>query len=271
MAVTALASGSSGMSALSTQLDVIANNLANINTTGFKAFRTNLEDLAYQERQQPGVENGTTNDDPTPAGLYVGLGVRVSNTQQDFSQGNPTQTGRPLDIMIDGDGFLPVQINPDVGGGQGYTRAGNLFVNAEGELVVGSRIGPRLDPPVNVGDIQASQINISAEGVVSTIDANGTPSELGRIQLANFINPQGLEAVGGNVLIESPASGPAIAGDPLTSGLGGIVQNHLEASNVDPVLELVQLIKTQRAFEFNSQSIQAADEALQAIGNLRRS
>ncbi len=268
MAVTALYSGSSGMSALSTQLDVLANNLANINTTGFKSFRANLEDLGYQERAQPGVENGAGS--LTPAGLFVGMGTRVANTQQDFGQGEPVNTNRPLDIMIDGDGFFRVAISPDVGGGEGFTRAGNLFINPDGDLVVGSRLGPRLDPSINVGDINASEISIGPEGQVAAVDANGAATNIGQIDLANFINPEGLEAIGGNILIASPASGTAIDGTPNGDGFGAILQGSLEASNVDPVLELVQLIKTQRAFEFNSQTIQAADEALQVVGNLRR-
>ena len=255
---------------MSTRLDVVANNLANINTTGFKAFRANLEDLAYQERAQPGVENVL--GDPSPAGLYVGLGTRISNTQQDFRQGAPVPTDRPLDLTIDGNGFFMVAINPEIGDGVGYTRSGNLFRNADGDLVLGNSTGPRLEPPINIPtDVDISEISISAEGIVSYIEVGSdTESQAGQIQLANFVNPPGLQAIGGNILVPTPASGPAIEGNPGEDSLGNIQQGVLEGSNVDPVLELVDLIKTQRAFEFNSQSIQAADEALTQLANLRR-
>ena len=269
MAITALGSASSGLSALGTQLDITSNNLANINTTGFKSFRANLEDLSYQVRAQPGVENAQ--GDRTPSGLLVGLGVRVSNTQQNFSQGNSVATGQPLDLMISGEGFFKVEVPPDASpDGIAYTRAGNFFTNVDGEIVLGSRLGPRIDPNITVPDF-TSTISIQPDGTVTFADNAGNELGTANLEIANFVNPAGLQAIGGNLLIETEASGPPNAdGEPLTPGLGSVEQGFLEGSNVDPVLELVDLIRTQRAFEFNSQSIQAADEALSVIGNIRR-
>jgi len=268
MAISALASASSGLSALSTQLDITSNNLANINTTGFKSFRANLEDLAYQVRDQPGVENAQ--GDRTPSGLLVGLGVRVSNTQQDFKQGNSIPTGRDTDLMIEGPGFFKIEVPGEVAAtGIAYTRAGNFFINSEGDLVLGSRNGHRIEPNINVPD-SGSQVSVQSDGTVTITDTQGNATTA-NLEIANFINPEGMQAIGGNLLIETEASGPpAVDGNPETLGLGSIQQGFLEGSNVDPVLELVDLIKTQRAFEFNSKSIQAADEALSTIGNLRR-
>ena len=266
MAVTALHSAATGLGAMSTSLDIIANNLANVNTHGFKAFRPNFEDLLYQERQQPGVENII--GDERPAGLYVGLGVKVTNTQIDFTKGNPIPTEQELDIMIDGNGLFMVTIPDDIGG-IGYTRHGNFFRNADGDLVLGSADGPRLEPPINIAD-DITQVTITKTGQVTGFRQDGTRQEIGDIQNANIVNPQRLKPIRGNLHIATEASGDAILGDPGTGALGSILQGHIESSNVDPVKELVELIKTQRAFEMNSQSIQAADESLQVISNLRR-
>jgi flagellar basal-body rod protein FlgG len=268
MAVSALHSAATGLTALSTEIDVIANNLANVNTAGFKSFRANFEDLMYEQKKQPGVENA--NGDRTPAGLFVGLGTQVSNTQQDFTQGSATPTGNPLDIMISGRGFMQVSILEELGDGVGYTRAGNFFINPDGNIVLGNSQGPLLEPPISV-PAEATDISISPDGIVRVIVAgDAEPVQVGQIELASFVNPAGLKPIGGNVWVESAASGPPINGNPGEGGFGTILQGHLEASNVEPVRELVQLIKTQRAFELNSQSIQAADEALQVISNLRR-
>lgn len=268
MAVIALHSAATALSAMSTEIDILANNLANVNTTGFKASRANFEDLLYQEKAQPGVENA--NGDRRPAGLFVGLGTRISNTQFDLSTGSPVETGRDLDIMIDGNGLFQVDILEEVGDGIGYTRAGNFFINRDGDVVLGNSDGPRLDPPITVPQ-ETTRIEISADGTVFAFQPNTVePANVGQIQLANFVNPNGLKSIGGNILVESPASGPPIQGTPGQGQFGTIIQRFLESSNVDPVRELVSLIKTQRAFEMNSQSIQAADEVLQVIGNLRR-
>ena len=269
MAITALHSASTGLSALSTSLDVIANNLANVNTTGFKSARVNFDDLLYQEKAQPGVEN--VNGDQRPAGLYVGLGVKVANTQVNFSDlGAPVPTNQPLDLYIEGDGFFQVDILEEDGTGVGYSRAGQFFRNSEGDVVLGNSEGPRLIPPINI-PVEVERVEISSDGTLyGFTSGQPEPQELGQIELAKFVNAPGLEPQGSNVYTETAASGPPIVGEPGEGNFGTLLQGYLEGSNVDPVKELVQLIKTQRAFEMNSQTIQAADETLQAIGRLRR-
>lgn len=256
------------MNAISTQIDVIANNLANANTTAFKAARTNFESLFYQELEQPGVENA--NGDINPAGVFVGLGVRVANTDFNFTQGSPIETGQPLDLLIDGDGFFAVDIIDETGTGIGYTRAGNFFVNREGDVVLGNSDGPLLVPPVNIPPT-ATSVEITSDGQVLVLeDGSPEPTNVGEILLTNFINPKGLKPLGNNIWIETNASGPPLDVAPGTEGAGKLIQGFLESSNVDPVKELVELVKSQRAFELNSQSIQAADEALAVVANLRR-
>lgn len=268
MAISALHSAATGLSALSQNLDVIANNLANVNTTGFKTSRANFEDLLYVEKRQPGLENA--NGDRTPAGLFVGLGTRLSNTQFDFSQGALIPTANNTDLAIDGQGLFKVTIPDSVGGGVGYTRSGNFMRNSEGELVLGNSDGPRLEPPIQIPQ-DALQVSVSSDGrVYAQVPGNVEPEEVGRVQLAMFVNPTGLKPVGGNLFVESAASGPPIEGNPSEGSFGRIIQSHLEGSNVDAVNELVSLIKTQRSFEMNSQTIQAADQSLQVISNLRR-
>ncbi len=268
MAIIALHSAASGLSALSTEIDVIANNLANVNTTGFKAQRSNFEDLIYQVKAQPGVENA--NGDQRPAGIQVGLGTRISNTQYDFSKGSPIHTQQELDMFIDGPGFFQVDIMEEVGDGVGYTRAGNFFLNRDSEIVLGNSDGPRLEPPITI-PADAISVSITSDGVINVYQAgNIDPTQVGQVQLANFVNSGGLKSIGGNIFVPTAASGPAIAGNPGEGTFGKILQGYLESSNADPVVELVNLIKTQRAFEMNSQGIQAADSALQVVSNLRR-
>lgn len=269
MAVVALHTAASGLSALSTNLDIIANNLANVNTTGFKSQRANFEDLLYQEKQQAGAENA--NGDQRPAGLVVGLGTRISNTQFDFSTGSPQSSGKDTDVMIEGRGLFKVRLLESQGpNGVGFTRAGNFMRNRDGDLVLGNTDGPRIEPPVNI-PADAGNIQITPDGrVFATVGTQTEPSEVGRIQLAGFLNPNGLKSIGGNLFVETAASGPAIDGNAGEGSFGVILQGFLESSNVDPVRELVELIKTQRSFQMNSQSIQAADETLQSISQLRR-
>ena len=267
MAIQALNSAATGLNALATELDIISNNLANVNTTAFKTQRANFEDLMYQQKKQPGVENA--NGDRSPAGLQVGLGTQISNTQYNFASGSALPTGRELDIYIEGDGFFEVSILSEEGGGVGYTRAGNLFANRDGELVLGNSQGPRIEPGITIPD-DARGISISADGTVSATGDDGTSSDLGELTLSTFVNREGLKSIGGNVYVETEASGPPIQGTPGEGSLGTLLQGHLENSNVDPVIELVSLIKTQRAFEMNSQSIEAADEVMQAVGRIGR-
>ncbi len=269
MATVALYSSATGLNALSTKLDVIANNLANVNTEGFKSSRANFQDLFYQEKRMPGVENASGSESPT--GLYVGLGVKVSGTQLDFRLGAPVQTDKELDMMIDGEGFFRVEVAPSVSGdGFAYTRAGNFTVNEDGELVLANDLGSRLEGGITIPD-DATKVEISTDGRVFVQQAgDNEPVEVGQIEIATFINPEGLKQVGSSMFIESGSSGPAIAGQPGEEHFGQIRTGFLEGSNVDPTMELVELIRTQRAFEMNSQVIQAADETLRAIGQLRQ-
>lgn len=269
MAVVALQSAATGLAALNTDLDVIANNLANVNTEGYKASRTDFQTLMYQEKALPGVENA--NGDSRPTGLYIGLGVKVSGTQVDFTQGSPLTTDRTLDLMIDGNGFFQVQVEDDRGvNGTAYTRAGNFAVNKDGELVLANDQGRRLIPSINIPD-DAISISINSDGRVFTLQpGESEPTEQGQIEIAAFLNPGGLKQIGENLYVESGGSGPPITGEPATANLGRILSGFLEASNVDPTKELIKLIRTQRAFEMNSNVIRAADEALRTISNLNR-
>lgn len=267
MAIIALHSGSTGLSALSTELDVIANNLANANTTGFKASRANFQDLLYLEKAQPGVENA--NGDERPTGLYVGLGTKLSGTQIDFTEGPAEPTDRPLDLYIAGDGFFQVQVEDDLGEGFAYTRAGNFTKNSEGDMVLATDTGRRLDPPITIPD-DATGVEILNDGrVMVSLPGQNEAEEVGQIETAVFVNPAGLKHVGENLFLPTAASGEAQLGVPTEGQRGPLQQGLLEGSNVDAVKELVSLIKTQRAFEMNSQSIQAADEVLQTVGRLR--
>lgn len=268
MAIQAMSTACTGLSALSQDIDVTANNLANVNTVGFKGSRANFEDLLYQHQEIPGTLN--SQNVTKPMGLSVGLGTRISGTQVLFSQGPAITTGRPLDIQIDGEGFFQVNTGSDVGGGVGYTRAGNLFTNRDGELVLGNSSGLRLAPPISV-PIDATSIDIGKDGKVSVLlPGSTTPQEVGQIQLARFVNPAGLEQVGGNIFLATAASGDATVGNPGEDGLGPISSGFLEGSNVEAVKELVSLIKTQRAFELNSQVITTSNEMLQTITRLKQ-
>src|SRR5205814_2482766 len=268
MAIQALNSAATGLRALSTSIDVTANNLANAETTAFKRSRTNFEDLMYQVLKQPGATNGE--GDKTPAGLFVGLGVKISNTEIDVSEGPLENTGGPLDVAIQGPGFFKIKIIDTIGDGIGYTRNGNFFVNNKGELVLGMGDGYKLIPPIVI-PANTTDISIATDGTVNIIKASSTTKQkAGQLTLSQFVNPQGLNLLGGSIYTETDASGPAVETKPGQGGTGTILQGFLEGSNVDPVKELVTLIKTQRAFELNSQSIQTADQALQTIANLRR-
>jgi len=267
MAVLALQSAATGLTALNTKLDVIAHNLANVNTTGFKASRANFQDLMYVEQAQPGVENAI--GDKTPTGLYVGLGVKVSGTQLDFREGATINTGRPLDVRINGKGFFRVEIEPERGS-LGYTRSGNFAINADGELVLANDQGRRLTPRITLpANVEAVQITNNGE-VLVRVPGQQNLANIGQIELANFVNPAGLEQIGENLFVATDGSGDETRGAPGEDDRGALVQGVLEGSNVDPTLELIDLIRTQRAFEMNSQAIRAADETLRAVGQLRR-
>jgi flagellar basal-body rod protein FlgG len=267
MSVQTLYSAATGMTAMETKLDVIANNLANMETTAFKKDRVNFEDLFYRHEKMPGTQD--TAGLYTPTGIQIGLGSRVSSIQAEFKQGAFRETGNELDVVIEGRGFFQVM---DPNGTTYYTRAGNFSKNANGELVVGSaNIGRKLQPPIMIPQ-DALAISISPEGMVSVRQpANQQMSQIGQIELASFINPQGLLKLGENMYAETDASGAPTLANPGQDGMGQLRQNSLEASNVEPVQELIDLITTQRSFELNSEAVKAGDQILQTVVNLRRS
>lgn len=267
MSVQSLYTAATGMDAMQTKLDVIANNLANINTTAFKKDRANFEDLLYRNQVMPGTLDTTGN--PTPTGTQMGMGTRVQSTTKDFRQGAMQQTGRELDIAIEGRGFLEVT-DPQTGNPL-YTRSGNLDINANGDLVIGSaQTGRVIQPNINIPQ-DATAIEIGSTGQIFVRQPNQVElTQVGQLQMASFINPDGLLKVGENLYQQTDASSQAITGNPGTNGLGVVRQRNLEASNVEPVQELIDLITTQRGFELNSQAVQAGDQLLQQINNLRR-
>ncbi len=266
MSVQTLYTAATGMEALETKLDVIANNMANINTTGFKKDRANFEDLIYRVNRLPGATDADGN--LTSTGIEVGLGTRVSSTQTNHTQGSMQTTGNPLDFAIEGEGFFRV-IDP--GGDFLYTRAGNFGINANGQLVLGSaNTGWIVDPAVNIPN-NAVDIVVTGDGQVQfrTTDSP-TLQTAGQLNISNFINPDGLLKMGDNLFKETDASNTATTAQPGTPGFGVIAQGALESSNVEPVEELIDLITTQRAFELNSQVVQAGDQIMQIAANLRR-
>ena len=266
MAFTALHTAATGMQALSTKIDVIANNIANADTPGYKASRANFQDLLYQLYAQPGVQ--TSQDSWTPMGTQVGLGVALSNTQTIFKQGSAILTGEPLDAMIQGDGFFRIELP---GGQTGYTRAGNFVRNANGELVLGNSFGYRLkDAPTIPSDVAIDKVGISSDGRITATKSDGTITDLGQLQLARFVNPAGLLQNGANIFTSTQASGEPIEDVPGAQGMGLIQGGQLEQSTTEAVSELVELIKAQRVFQMNSQSIQAADESLRVVASLRQ-
>jgi len=266
MTVQTLYTAATGMEALETKLDVIANNMANINTTGFKKDRANFEDIFYRQYRLPGSTDADGNI--TSTGIEVGLGTRVSSTQSNHEQGAFETTGNQLDFAIEGDGFFQVQ-NPN--GGFYYTRAGNFGINASGQIVLGSaNTGYILDPAVSIPD-EATDIVVTADGQVQ-VRTQDSPNlqTVAQLSLAKFINPDGLLKLGDNLYQQTDASGDPQTGEPGQQGFGNIRQGFLEASNVEPVTELIDLITTQRAFELNSQVVQAGDQIMQIVANLRR-
>ncbi|MEZ6046902.1 MAG: flagellar basal-body rod protein FlgG [Planctomycetaceae bacterium] len=266
MSLRSLHSAASGMQANNFKLDVIANNIANSGTTGFKKSRANFEDVFYEQFKLPGLQDASGN--LTPIGKSVGLGTKISGTQLDFTQGSLNVTDGQLDLAIGGEGFFQVQ-NPD--GSTGYTRNGAFTINSAGQVVLASAdVGRLLVPNVSI-PVNAQDISIGSDGQVAyRLSGSTTITQGTQIQIARFANQTGLLQIGDSIFAESDASGPAVVGTPGTDGFGQIRQNFLEESNVEPVKELVDLIKTQRNFELNSQVVQAADQALQLIANLRR-
>ncbi|MCH8923550.1 MAG: flagellar basal-body rod protein FlgG [Planctomycetes bacterium] len=267
MSVQTLYTAATGMQALETKLEVIANNLANVNTTAFKSDRANFEDLIYVDSVPAGAEDSVGNLAAT--GISVGLGSRVSSIQSNFTQGPLKTTDQRYDLAITGQGFFQIA-DPDARGGVLYTRAGNFSVNANGDLVLGSaRSGRLVEPAINIPQGTAD-VTISSDGRVTITAGDGTTSQAGPLQLATFINPNGLQKLGDNLYGETDASGTATTGDPGSLGFGDVQQGMLETSNVEPVREMIDLITTQRGFELTSQAVQAGDEIMQLVNNLSR-
>jgi flagellar basal-body rod protein FlgG len=250
-----------GLDAQQFQLDVIANNLANVGTNGFKRSRAVFEDLLYQTLREPGAQSSQLTQ--VPSGLQVGTGVRPVSTVRIFSQGNLQKTDNPLDLAVNGQGFLQV-LMPD--GTTAYTRDGSFHVDSQGALVTsnGFHVQPQITIPSNVLSITVGQ-----DGTVSVIRGGSVvPQQIGHIQLANFINPAGLKPLGQNLFQESAASGTPQANAPGSNGLGVLNQGYVETSNVNVVEELVSMIQTQRAYEINSKAIQTSDQMLAKLSQL---
>ncbi len=249
-----------GLDAQQTRMAVVSNNLANVNTTGFKRGRGIFADLLYQNVRQPGAQS--TQDSQLPSGLMLGTGVRVVATEKMFGQGNIVHTENPLDLALTGRGFFQI-LQSD--GTIGYTRDGNFQMNSEGVIVnaEGLTLQPGLTVPQNT-----LSLTVGSDGTVSALAAGSTtPTQLGQIQLADFINPSGLQAIGNNLFVETVASGSPQTSNPGSDGLGTIVQNATESSNVNVVEELVNMIETQRAYEMNSKAISTTDQMLQYVSN----
>jgi flagellar basal-body rod protein FlgG len=247
-----------GLDAQQTNMDVTANNLANVSTNGFKRARAVFEDLLYQTLRQPGAQSSQQTQ--LPSGLQLGTGVRPVATERIFTQGNLQQTSNPLDVAINGQGFFQV-LMPD--GTTAYTRDGSFHSDSQGQLVTSSgyHVQPAITIPAN-----SLNITIARDGVVSVTRAGtSAPTQVGSLQLASFVNPAGLQSAGENLYLETASSGTASANAPGSNGLGLLNQGYVETSNVNVVEELVNMIQIQRAYEINSKAIQTSDQMLQRL------
>lgn len=259
--IRSLWTGTTGMHGQQLNIDVIANNLANVSTTGFKKSRADFQDLLYQTMKVPGSQ--TSADTQSPTGIMVGLGVRPAAVTKVFTQGDLIQTENELDVAIEGNGFLQVEM-PN--GTTAYTRAGALKRDSNGRITTSD--GYPILPALTIPD-GATQVSISETGIVSAIIGDDTEStEIGTLELASFTNNAGLSAIGRNLFQETSASGTAITGTPGSEGLGTLMQTYLEGSNVNIVEEMASMITTQRAYEINSKTIQTSDEMMQTTNNL---
>ncbi len=257
-----LNTAATGMKAQQTNMDVIANNIANVSTTGFKKARAEFEELMYQTVKEPGAATGANSVSPT--GVQIGLGVKTNSIQRDFAQGSTTVTKNALDVEIQGTGFFPVQLPS---GQIAYTRDGSLKKGPNGRIQ--DKNGNVLQPEITIPR-GSTGVEISGDGQVKIINGlNTVPQSVGQMQLVNFINPAGLKSVGMNLFIPTNASGLPQQGVPGTSGMGIVAQGQLETSNVNIVDEMVNMIGAQRAYETNSKVIQASDQMLQYMNNLR--
>ena len=267
MALVALHTAASGMSAQNRNIDIIANNIANVNTTAFKNVRGNFEDLFYQTVRKAGATDASGIEDPV--GFQVGLGTALTSTQRDFMQGSIITTGQQFDVAIEGPGFFQITVPSGMASNDvGYTRSGAFTLNSSGQMV--TQQGYLLRDNITISN-DATSVTILADGTIIEFTP-GAPggTTAGNIELARFANPAGLAALGENLYEETDASGTVNTGVPASGEFGRLRQATLEGSNVNVVSEIVELIETQRAFEFNAQTIRAADEMLQLIGNLRR-
>lgn len=249
-----------GLEAQQNRLSVVSNNLANVNTTGYKRTRAMFEDLLYQNLRQAGGQSSEETELPT--GLSLGTGVRTVATQKLHTQGNFIQTNNKFDLAIQGKGFFQI-LKPN--GDVGYTRNGSFNLNSAGQLVNSS--GYSVVPDIIIPE-NALSVTIGTDGIVSvTQPGNPAPAQVGTIQIANFVNPAGLQPIGGNLYLETGASGAPVVGNPDTNNLGSLIQGSVESSNVNVVEELVNMIETQRAYEMNSKAISTADQMLKYINN----
>lgn len=261
--IRSLWTAASGMNSQQQNIDVISNNLANVNTTGFKKSRVHFQDLMYQVLREAGAP--TTQGTQVPAGIEIGNGVRVTDTQKILTQGSFQGTGNALDLVIEGDGFFQILL-PD--GNIAYTRDGSFKRDNLGRVVTSD--GFFVYPEVYIPE-DATSVAVAADGTIAVLLAGDElPQEVGQIELARFINPAGLSSEGRNLFSTTLASGDPIIGNPGSQGLGNISQGYLEMSNVQIVEEMVGMISAQRAYELNSRAIQASDEMLQTANQLRR-
>ena len=259
----ALDIAASGMLAQQLNVDVISHNIANMNTTAYKRQRADFEDMLYQNLERPGATSAASGA-ILPYGIQLGVGVHADAVARINEQGGLSATSNPYDLAINGNGFLQVQLPS---GQTAYTRAGNLAVNAEGTMVTAD--GYPIEPSITV-PAEATAVQITRDGIVEVQLAGQTdPQQVGQLELAAFINPAGLEAIGDNLFLETPASGSPNVGTPGSPGIGTLMQGYLEISNVDAVEEISSLIVAQRAYEMNARVITAADEMLQATTQLR--
>lgn len=255
---SALDIAQSGLDAQQTRLSVISNNLANVATTGFKKGRAVFEDLLYETITQPGADSSESTE--LPSGLMLGTGVRTVATSKIFTQGTLSQTDNTLDVAIQGRGFLQI-LMPD--GSTAYTRDGSLSMNSQGQVVTST--GYEIDPGITI-PTETLSVTIGTDGTISALTAgSNVPTQIGNLQLADFINPQGLQPIGQNLFKETVASGTPQTGNPGLNGLGTLIQGSVESSNVNVVEELVNMIETQRAYEMNAKAIQTIDEMLQFV------
>jgi flagellar basal-body rod protein FlgG len=260
----AMSTAASGMRAQQTRIDTIANNLANANTAGFKASRVEFQDLLYEDVLPAG---GTRADGSVePVRMEVGHGVRLAASTRSLGEGTVEQTGNPTDFAIEGDGFFQIRM-PD--GSIAYSRDGSFKVDADRNLVTSA--GYRLEPAMTIPQ-DAVEVSLARDGTVSVLLAgqNDTPQAIGQLELARFANPAGMRQEGGNLMRSSANSGPPLLGQPGTVGYGETTQGFLERSNVQVVVELVDMITAQRAYELNSKAIQVADEMLSTVNGIRR-